>query len=73
MADRTGTGAIGPTFGMVGTLMQMGDDMVACGARRLARDTAFRQALMQAGPQEIPAAGRGGAPGVRRDEGLTGR
>lgn len=32
MADRTGTGAIGPTFGMAGTLMQMGDDMVACGA-----------------------------------------
>jgi len=73
MDDRTGTVAVGPALDRVGTLMQIGADMVACGARRLARDTDFRQALMQAGPQDIPAAGRGGAPGVRRDEGLTGR
>jgi hypothetical protein len=28
MDDRTGTVAVGPAFDMVGTLMQMGDDMV---------------------------------------------
>jgi hypothetical protein len=73
MDDRTGTGAVGPALDRVGTLMQMGDDMVACGARRLGRVIAFRQALMQVGPQDIPAAGRGGGAGVRRDELLTGR
>jgi hypothetical protein len=73
VVDRAGTGAVGPTFGIAGTLMQIGDDMVAFGPRRLARDTAFRRELMQAGPQDIPAAGRGGGAGVRRDELLTER
>lgn len=53
MADETKTGTGNPVLNMYGACMQMGAEMVAFGARRLEKDVAFQQELMQAKPQDV--------------------
>ena len=54
MADDKTTGMANPMLTIFGTCMQMGADMMAFGAKRLEKDVAFQQALLQAKPQDVP-------------------
>lgn len=54
MADKDTTTQTNPMLAMYGACMQMGADLMSFGAKRLEKDMAFQQTLMQAKPQEIP-------------------